>query len=805
MLRRIILAATLLYSSLALAQAPPAVPALPDTERRTSYTLSGTSCACAVNFAIYGDGTDIDNWIQVWINGVRKLSTDPTSGWTLSSPTGALATIPRPINDAVLTFNAPQTGTVQIVGARRPRQLSQFSENRGVAARDLNQRLTDLTAIERELWDKTNDLSGRGLFTQPGNTMGPLPLPSSCINNALGFGPDGLTPTCFTPSTAAAPLVVGTTMISNGTTRNVLYNAAGILGQLAITGTANTLATFTGSLTSGDCISVDGGSNLTDFGGACVSPGSTTTLTNKTYDTGGAGNVLKIGGHQVSAVSGSTATLATSIGTLTNGHCVSIDASGNLIDAGAACAAGSGSGTVNAGTAGQLAYYVTSTNAVSGNANLTVSSGAFTIGVAGSQAGTVLLSGATSGTTTLASAAAASGTLTVPAATDTLVARATTDTLTNKTYDTAGTGNVFKINGTQITAIAGNTGTVGTTSGTFVSGNCVKTDANHNIIDQGAACGTSTPGGSNTQVQFNNSGVFGGDAGMTYAGNGQLTLALGSISANLTALDITATWTGGGFFNAPFIINITNTSSAGNSNLVNWQASGTSTFISGVAGQTILGLGASQSADWSGMGGTIPMFGVIAGQTGAPVTTGAAFVRYGNVQAGFAIDWAKSRGSIGSRVALSNGDIIYRIAGWGDDGTSFKASSDILVTVAGTVSAGIVPTRLTFKSTNTSGALTTALTMNPSGGLVVGNVGGSLADQGVNTLNALGLYVANVALPGGLLYSAAGTALPACSAGLTGFLASVSDATAPTYGGNYVSGGGAVATVVCNGANWTTQ
>lgn len=47
--------------------------------------------------------------------------------------------------------------------------------------------------------------------------------------------------------------------------------------------------------------------------------------------------------------------------------------------------------------------------------------------------GTILHAGATSGSTILNASAVASGTLTLPAATDTLVGRATTDTLTNKT------------------------------------------------------------------------------------------------------------------------------------------------------------------------------------------------------------------------------------------------------------------------------------------------------------------------------------------------------------------------------------
>ena len=209
MLRKLSFAALLaLTFAPAFGQAPPAVPALPDSERRTSYSISGTTCACSVGFALYGDSTDFQNWIEVYLNGVRVNYNDSTYGWTITSATGSLATIPRPVTDGLLTFTNAQTGTVQIVGARRPRRTSTFSENRGVAARDLNQILNDMIAQNRETWDKTNDLTGRMLLGLPGESIATMPGAATRAGKFLYFDGTGLIPQ-FTTGAAGTGNVVG--------------------------------------------------------------------------------------------------------------------------------------------------------------------------------------------------------------------------------------------------------------------------------------------------------------------------------------------------------------------------------------------------------------------------------------------------------------------------------------------------------------------------------------------------------------------------------------------------------------------
>jgi hypothetical protein len=206
--------------------------------------------------------------------------------------------------------------------------------------------------------------------------------------------------------------------------------------------------------------------------------------------------------------------------------------------------------------------------------------------------------GSSTGSTTFtsANAGASNFTLTFPAATDQLVARATTDTLTNKTYDTAGTGNTFKINGTSITAISGNTGTVGTTTGTLTSTHCVNIDASGNLKDSGATCGggsstitagtTATSGYTAGQFVYSDGSLAQASTGLTYVGTGQVLAALGTITTTKNALSITATWNAAIVFGAPLLMNVTNTSSSSGSKFVDVQIGGGTIFSVGYTSNT---------------------------------------------------------------------------------------------------------------------------------------------------------------------------------------------------------------------------
>jgi hypothetical protein len=225
----------------AFAQAPPPVPALPDTERRTSYAITASTCACAVGFQLYQDGTDVANWLKVYINGVEIQQ---SGNWTITSPSGSISTLPRPITNAVLTFTTAQTGTVQIVGAQRPRRLSEFGENRGVAARDLNQALNGIEAQLREMWDR----QFRTVQAPPGETLSMLPPLAGRASMGACFDSGGNLAPCL--SAGSGTFVAGNGINFTGTGPTTISTATYSAGN-GITFTGTNPTTISVSPTSG--------------------------------------------------------------------------------------------------------------------------------------------------------------------------------------------------------------------------------------------------------------------------------------------------------------------------------------------------------------------------------------------------------------------------------------------------------------------------------------------------------------------------------------------------------------------------
>lgn len=140
---------------------------------------------------------------------------------------------------------------------------------------------------------------------------------------------------------------------------------------------------------------------------------------------------------------------------------------------------------------------------------------------------TLILAGSTSGGVTLnASAVAGASVLTLPTAVDTLVGKATADVFTNKTYDTAGTGNSFSINGVAATANSG-TGAVVRASGAALIGSST---VNGSTISPGHYSG-----------EPSNGNALAGEIGQQLESSGTLSAAPVSGGAqNITSITLTA-------------------------------------------------------------------------------------------------------------------------------------------------------------------------------------------------------------------------------------------------------------------------
>ena len=110
------------------------------------------------------------------------------------------------------------------------------------------------------------------------------------------------------------------------------------------------------------------------------------------------------------------------------------------------------------------------------------------------------------------------------------------------------------------------------------------TDYDTEWVDQTGGGGT--PGGSDTQVQFNDGGAFGGDSGLTYNDTaGALTVGGKTTTTDSPVLNLSQTWDNAATTFTGLKLNVTNTASAAGSNLLDLQVGGSNKFTVDVAGQ----------------------------------------------------------------------------------------------------------------------------------------------------------------------------------------------------------------------------
>jgi Protein of unknown function (DUF3311) len=84
----------------------------PSTVRMTTYTAKNETGPFDVGLPLTRPGSNYRAWVEVWVNGARLR---PERDWTLSSPSGPLDRLPRPITDAKITFTSPRGGEIEIV------------------------------------------------------------------------------------------------------------------------------------------------------------------------------------------------------------------------------------------------------------------------------------------------------------------------------------------------------------------------------------------------------------------------------------------------------------------------------------------------------------------------------------------------------------------------------------------------------------------------------------------------------------------------------------------------------------------
>jgi len=100
--------------------------------------------------------------------------------------------------------------------------------------------------------------------------------------------------------------------------------------------------------------------------------------------------------------------------------------------------------------------------------------------------------------------------------------------------------------------------------------------------------------------------------------------------------------------------------------------------------------------------------------------------------------FVKSRGAGSSNVTVADGDNIWNIQGYGDDGTSIRYTGSIDMVVSGTPSTGAVPSKMLFSTATTAGTVTTGIEISNTQDVTISNGNLTVSGQYIEEYAATG-------------------------------------------------------------------